>query len=59
MKGGENMSKCSPYYTKADTDNDKCYHNNTECPSGKMIKKENRASGTGNRHLCEICKSMK
>lgn len=52
------MSKCAAYYTIADDDNDKCYHDDNECPSGKKIKDENKRSGTGNRKLCEICKNM-
>lgn len=29
------MAKCGAYYTTADIDNDRCYHNDDECPSGK------------------------
>lgn len=52
------MSKCSPYYTKADTDNDQCYHDNDECPSGSKIKNENKVYGTGGRPLCKSCEKM-
>lgn len=51
------MAKCDPFYTTEDKDDDKCYHNNDICPSGKKIKKENKAYGIkGGRTLCEHCK---
>lgn len=52
------MSFCSPYYTSADEDNDKCYHNDNECPAGKKILKKNKKYGTNNRPLCKLCKEM-
>lgn len=52
------MTKCNPYYTTEDKDNDTCYHNNSECPSGSKIKDQNKAYGTGGRHLCKTCKDM-
>lgn len=53
------MSKCTAYYTTADEDNDKCYHNDDNCLTGKQIKVENKAFGTGNRKLCKNCENMK
>lgn len=52
------MAKCDPFYTTEDKDNDRCYHNNDKCTSGKKIKKENKASGINGRTLCENCKNI-
>lgn len=53
------MSLVSPFYTDTDPD-DPVYHNQSECPYGKEIKKNgNDHSGTAGRRLCDWCAANK
>jgi hypothetical protein len=53
------MSRVSPYHTTSleyGPEHRNVYHNDGNCPAGKQIKPEHRASGTADRPLCKDCK---
>lgn len=34
------------------------YHNETACPEGNNIERENRRNGTGGKPLCNRCRNL-
>ena len=54
------MAKVSPYHTATDENHygqRNVYHNDNKCPDGNRILPENLMSGTGNKPLCDWCKT--
>lgn len=55
------MAKVPAYHTSTDENSNgqrNVYHNDSNCSDGKRIKPENKVLGTGNRPLCDECKSL-
>jgi hypothetical protein len=52
------MAKIAPYHTTSieySTEERNVYHDQSECPDGKRIKPEHKASGTAGRPRCKEC----
>jgi hypothetical protein len=52
------MSRVSPYHTNSTDyppEHRHVHHDYDDCPDGKRIKPEHRASGTGNKPRCKEC----
>lgn len=51
------MATASAWYSIASTDR-AVYHDNTDCPEGQRILRENRREGKGGRPRCDRCSEM-
>ena len=52
------MSKVAPYHTNSPESlpsHRNVYHDHDDCHDGKMIKRENKEIGTGNKPRCKVC----
>jgi hypothetical protein len=51
------MTKVAAFHT-SQPETPPVHHDNNACHEGKKIKSEHRVSGTGNRRLCDVCKTL-
>ncbi|HXS32324.1 MAG TPA: hypothetical protein VN758_00950 [Solirubrobacterales bacterium] len=55
------MSKIPPFRTSSleyPPEHRNVYHNDSDCPDGKLIKPWHRDSGDGGRPLCKECAKL-